>query len=642
MHQAAEPMRIARERRAIETELRTRRRDRGRIGLQPHHLAHRVAGHDLDHDEDERGRDQQGAGQRKHPPQHPERAMMAPGDDAELRAHDQRERAEQRREPGDQRRAARTRGLRLIDPDRRHLGAVDHAADFQAVHARIGHAELGVLEQKAVDRFVGDLMLQGLQQPGALRGIGRVVERGQGRLDGRARAAEVIIVAAVNVVIERLSMGDDAEVEIMAHENLVDPLRPFEVLDAHTDAGFGELGRDDLATAPRIGRRWQFERERKAVGQASLGQQGARARRVVGVLTREVDIGRVLRREMTADGLAVTVHRAVDDGPTVERMRNRTPHREPVERRLAVVDGQNHFAFGEARLHRKARIGLELRDVLGRRKVREDIDIAGHQSCVGGRWIADEFEHHLFEPRTRPPIPVVTFEHHPIAAPPLRKPERAGADGRARIGCGGCRSEHCESGHREALQQAARAMHQHHAHRERIDDFDRAHRAEQRLLRIGRIGRAGAIEREFDGLRIEGRAVMKAHAGAQREGIGQAIGGDAPGAREARHDRSIGREAHQGFEHIAVNHFGDRGRGGRARIEDGRFELGADVDDIARLHRAGPAREHTQPSRQPAPRHAASVSKPQAASAITLAEATMSAITTYSSGWWARSRMPGP
>ena len=27
---------------------------------------------------------------------------------------------------------------------------------------------------------------------------------------------------------------------------------------------------------------------------------------------------------------------------------------------------------------------------------------------------------------------------------------------------------------------------------------------------------------------------------------------------------------------------------------------------------------------------------------ITLALATMSAISTYSSGWWARSRMPGP
>ena len=38
----------------------------------------------------------------------------------------------------------------------------------------------------------------------------------------------------------------------------------------------------------------------------------------------------------------------------------------------------------------------------------------------------------------------------------------------------------------------------------------------------------------------------------------------------------------------------------------------------------------------------ARVRRAQADSAITLAEAIMSAISTYSSGWWARSRMPGP
>ena len=68
----------------------------------------------------------------------------------------------------------------------------------------------------------------------------------------------------------------------------------------------------------------------------------------------------------------------------------------------------------------------------------------------------------------------------------------------------------------------------------RIDDVDAGYRAQQRLLRVRRIRRQRALEGELHIVRVEIRAIVKAHVAAQVEDIAQPVGRRLPGLGECR------------------------------------------------------------------------------------------------------------
>ncbi len=122
-------------------------------------------------------------------------------------------------------------------------------------------------------------------------------------------------------------MAHDAHIEVVPGEYLIQPLRPFQIFDRHMDADLREFGRHDLAAAPRIARRRQLQRDGEAARIARSRQQYPGFRHVVRIDAREIQVGRVARREMAADRRAISVHGAVDDGAPIERVGNRPAHR---------------------------------------------------------------------------------------------------------------------------------------------------------------------------------------------------------------------------------------------------------------------------------------------------------------------------
>ena len=119
-------------------------------------------------------------------------------------------------------------------------------------------------------------MLDFPEQLAAPPGIDAVVELRQQLLELRVRVAEVVVVARIDVVIHRLGVRHDAEIVVVAAEHLIEPLRPFQVLDVHRDAGLTELRRDDFTRTSRIAWRWQLQGDREAVGIPGLGEQRPR------------------------------------------------------------------------------------------------------------------------------------------------------------------------------------------------------------------------------------------------------------------------------------------------------------------------------------------------------------------------------
>jgi hypothetical protein len=84
-------------------------------------------------------------------------------------------------------------------------------------------------------------------------------------------------------------MADDGQVVIGILVDLFQPLRPFHIGDLGLDADGAQLGRDDLAAAPGIGR----GRQGKAQGQvldARLGQQFFRQFGIIGGFRRQIGI----------------------------------------------------------------------------------------------------------------------------------------------------------------------------------------------------------------------------------------------------------------------------------------------------------------------------------------------------------------
>ena len=89
---------------------------------------------------------------------------------------------------------------------------------------------------------------------------------------------------------------------------------------------------------------------------------------------------------------------------------------------------------------------------------------------------------------------------------------------------------------------------------------------EQRLARlVGGARRHGALKAEAHRGRIQGLAVVKAHARTQPEGVAQPAGVCAPGLGQQRADRAVFLDLGQALQHVVVRdlaHGGRRGHGG--------------------------------------------------------------------------------
>jgi hypothetical protein len=473
-------------------------------------------------------------------------------------------------------RGSRAETVRAIVVCRGELHRAERVFEPDAVQMRVPHGESRQLKQESVDRVLRELALDLTEQLVPPRRVDGVVESGDQRLEVRIRVAEIIVVARVNIVVHGLDVGHDAHVEIMARENLVEPLRPLEVLDAHANTDRGKLRGGDLARAACIARRRQLERDREAPRVTRLRQQGARARHIVRIHPREVDIIGAVRREVAADRDGVAEHGTVDQRAAVESERDRAPHRQQAERRPPVVEREKSLGLGAAHEHLEARIRRELRDILRRRIGRERIDIARHERGIRRGWIGDELEYRPAETRPPAPVVIVAFEDQRIAAPPLDEAKRAGADRSRRIARGGARLDHDEGAPGERLQQAAGAAAERQTQRERIERLNGADRGDPGALRIQRVGLERALERILGRVRIEADSVVKAHPIAQMKRVRQAIGRNIPGGGEARPHGTVARELHQPLEQIAVQSFRDRRGRIRCRIEHGGLELYAD------------------------------------------------------------------
>ena len=161
---------------------------------------------------------------------------------------------------------------RIVKICLRDIHHAQHIVEADAVRMRIPDVQARILEQKAVDGIGGELALNLLQQLFAPGGVNAIVQCGDQRLEFGIRVAEVIVVAGVDVVVQRFGMTHDAHVEVMAGVDLIEPLRPFEIFDFDADADLRQLRGDNLTAAPRVAGRRQLQRHREAVRIAGLRQ----------------------------------------------------------------------------------------------------------------------------------------------------------------------------------------------------------------------------------------------------------------------------------------------------------------------------------------------------------------------------------
>ena len=359
-----------------------------------------------------------------------------------------------------------------------------------------------------------------------------------------------------------------------------------------------------------------------------------------------------MRGEVAADRLAVAVHRAPDDRAPVDRMRQRTAYAQVVERRTRVVDRQQRLALGRADRDGEARVVLERGDVLGRGEVRVAVDVAGEQRRERAARVRQDPESDLLEAGRRAPVVGVAHQHHRIALAPLLEPIGTGAH-RGGGGVGSARRTHDdEVAPAEVGEQFGDRAREFHLDSPLVDDPDCTHRRQQVAQGIGRVAGAGAIERPAHVRRRQRQAIVEPDAAVQRESVAQAVLADVPVVGERRGDLPLLGDARQPLVDVAVDDVLRRlGRGGGG-IEVGRLEREAECHGRAGRQRDGHAQQRGRRQQRhgnghaaattPGATHGAPCSSVQAARAMTWAEVTRSSMETYSSGWWARSRMPGP
>ena len=210
--------------------------------------------------------------------------------------------------------------------------------------------------------------------------------------------------------------------------------------------------------------------------------------------------------------------------------------------------------FGGADEHREARIGGELRKAFRRRIVVEHIDIARHQRRVSRARIGDEFEGDFIQCRGPAPVVGIARQRERIAAPPL-----------ARIETDPCRSAvialvAAECGETMTKAPKARDCSSPPERRRKRDlaavcasiDLDGTDGARPRSLRIDRVRPR---------CRGPARISPRLHQRGCRHESGPPAANETrrsirrprcPRSGELRQHRTVSRELHQPFEHIAV------------------------------------------------------------------------------------------
>ena len=456
--------------------------------------------------------------------------------------------------------------------------------DPQIAQARIGDAQPRIFEQEAVDRVARDPPLDIAEHGVAQPRIGGRAQSREQPAHHRAVIAEIIILPPVYVVIGGLDMRDDRQVEGVAREHFVQPLRPVDRHDPHADADLPELRGHDLARSARIARRGKFQREIEAVRVTRRRQQRARARRIVGVEPGQVDIVRALRRHVAADRGAIAVHRTVDHLSPVDRVRDGAAHAHVGERAARIVHRQDHLGLARPGRHAQRGIAAQLREILGRGICGEEIDRVRTRGGEGGGGIGDEAEVDPRERHRAAPILRLADQRQPFAAPPAREAERAGADRRGRQHGRAAGRDHRAIPPCEDRRQFGIGRGEADADRVRAEDVDPRNAGQPFLERVGGGGRDRAAQAERGGIGIERRAVLETHAGAELEHVAARIGRHPPARGEQRPHRTGGIERGQPLEDRMIGDVVDRGRRARGGIERGRLQLERHDQMIARDH----------------------------------------------------------
>ena len=177
------------------------------------------------------------------------------------------------------------------------IGAFSH----RPLQLGVPHADLRQLEQEAVDRVVGQDLLRLPVELRALGLVGGAVQLGDDLVEGRIVVVEVVVLARIDIDVDRLGVRDDGQVVVLVGEHLLQPLRPFDRDDLELDADLAQLRGDDLAAAPRIGRRRQLQRRLEAASRGRPPSAAPWPWRDHADRAGQVDIGRVVRGEVRAD-----------------------------------------------------------------------------------------------------------------------------------------------------------------------------------------------------------------------------------------------------------------------------------------------------------------------------------------------------
>ena len=127
-----------------------------------------------------------------------------------------------------------------LPTDRGDIIGLDRAVFPHTGQALAPNANLGQLENKAVNRVLGEDALGVAKKGYALGRIGGAVELVHDGVEGLRTIVEIIILAGINADVLGLGVRDDGEVEIVATENLLQPLGPFDGDNLKLDADAGK------------------------------------------------------------------------------------------------------------------------------------------------------------------------------------------------------------------------------------------------------------------------------------------------------------------------------------------------------------------------------------------------------------------
>ena len=341
----------------------------------------------------------------------------------------------------------------------------------------------------------------------------------------------VVVGVRPRVEVARLDVVHEAQLVVGVAVDVVEPRRELDRLDVERDADVREHRREQRREVGRIGV-GDRQLEREVVDARLLeevaGGVGVEGDRVGQVLVAGVeDRNGAILRLAGAD--------ALEDRVVVDRESERLPYTDVVERLGLFVEGEDELV-GRLALREFER-PVELRGEIGL-DGGEDVEGSVESGCDERRRLGDVGEDDLGDARRIPPVVVVAREREAVALTPRLEHEGARAV-RRRLHVGGVVRVEDEPGRpgqeEEEVLVRLRQRDLHRALVGRGDLFDRlqAREADHRL--VG----AGLVERGDDVLCRELGAVVEGDARLEGEGIGAAVVGDRPVARQGRHDLAV-------------------------------------------------------------------------------------------------------